>query len=145
MADMLSKNFSRDELACKCGCGFCPTFDAIKTLQEFRDFVNKPIIVTSGARCRSWNAKQGGSSNSYHTKGLAFDFHIKGVSLVELYALLLKFRKFKHIGVYPRWNNPGCHADISNMTNHFYSPSAKIYIPITNWPDYNQAVELSKK
>ena len=47
---------------------------AIK-LELVRKALGKPIIITSGYRCPTLNARAGGVSTSAHTKGLAVDFH----------------------------------------------------------------------
>ena len=70
----LSPNFSRSEIACKCGCGF-DTFDAelLMMLENIRGYFNKPITITSGCRCMAHNERVGGSSNSQHLLGRAAD------------------------------------------------------------------------
>ena len=47
---------------------------AIK-LELVRKALGRPIIITSGYRCPTLNARVGGVSTSAHTKGLAVDFH----------------------------------------------------------------------
>jgi uncharacterized protein YcbK (DUF882 family) len=70
----ISKNFKRDEFACKCGCGF-DTVDSelIFVLQWLRDVVDAPIKVNSGCRCASHNASVGGAPSSQHVLGRAAD------------------------------------------------------------------------
>ena len=79
MDDMVTKNFSRSEFACQCGCGADQVTDelAIK-LQLLRDLLGKPIKITSGVRCLGHNIDIGGSKNSSHIpkddgKGRAVD------------------------------------------------------------------------
>jgi uncharacterized protein YcbK (DUF882 family) len=69
----LSKNFTKEELECKCGCGFLPTKEAIEKLQNIRTKIGKPLIISSGARCASHNTAIKGSKNSQHIHGIAFD------------------------------------------------------------------------
>ena len=75
----LTKNFSIEEMACKCGCGRCE-MDAefMKRLQLLRDMYGKAMKVTSGFRCESWNDKISGVPDSYHTKGRAADIVMIG-------------------------------------------------------------------
>ena len=47
---------------------------AIK-LELVRKALGRPIIISSGYRCPTLNARVGGVSTSAHTKGLAVDFH----------------------------------------------------------------------
>lgn len=56
----------------------------VNTLQPVRDLIGKPMIVTSGYRCPLLNQKVGGSSTSQHTKGMACDFIITGMSVAEI-------------------------------------------------------------
>lgn len=63
------------ELICKCGCGLLPDIGSVKKLYAFRLIMDKPIIVTSGARCRAHNKAVGGAKNSPHLIG-AFDLKI---------------------------------------------------------------------
>jgi len=44
----LSKNFTTDEFACKCGCGYdTPEPELVRMLQATRDLYGKPIKITS--------------------------------------------------------------------------------------------------
>lgn len=73
MLEWAYPNFSRQEVECKCGCGFLPTPEFMKKLQELRLFFGKPMVVTSGARCEAHNVKIGGSAKSKHISGMAID------------------------------------------------------------------------
>jgi len=47
----LSKNFSRYEVQCSCGCGASwVSPKLIEKLQHVRDVVGKPMTITSGVR-----------------------------------------------------------------------------------------------
>ena len=76
----LTKNFSRSEFACRCGCGY----DKIKastvySLQIIRDHFNARITISSGCRCGQHNQAEGGRVNSRHLFGEAVDFVVEGV------------------------------------------------------------------
>ena len=82
MDDMLTKNFSRSEFACKCGlvtCGANQVTDELAMkLQFLRDSLGEPMKITSGVRCLAHNINIGGSNNSSHVpkddgKGRAVD------------------------------------------------------------------------
>lgn len=77
---MLSKNFSRQEFACRCGCGF-DTVDAglINALQQVREYFNKRVVITSGCRCMTHNESVGGSRMSQHLIGRAADIIVQDV------------------------------------------------------------------
>ena len=70
----LSRNFSRSEIQCQCGCGkddISPYL--IERLQAVRNIYAKPMEITSGVRCKAHNEAVGGVKNSAHTLGLAVD------------------------------------------------------------------------
>lgn len=73
----LSKNLSKREFACKCGCGFDATdMRLVRLLQQCVDALGDTIIITSGCRCVGYNRKIGGAVNSQHIFGVAADFKI---------------------------------------------------------------------
>lgn len=79
-----SAHFARNEFACPCGkCGGYPagTTNAklLTILEGLRSHYGKPVTITSGQRCSSYNAKVGGVSNSAHKYGKAADFYIPGI------------------------------------------------------------------
>ena len=85
----LSKDFSRHEFACKCGCGF-DTVDTelLKALQIIRGRLDSPITITSGCRCDEYNREVGGKENSQHKKGRAADIVVSGISPRAVAALV---------------------------------------------------------
>jgi len=97
----LSANFTSDEFKCPC-CGKVKILGAlVSKLQELRDIINKPIIITSGYRCPSYNKKIGGYVNSPHLLGEAADIQIKGLSTVTIAMIASKIKNIR-IGLYPR-------------------------------------------
>lgn len=101
----LSKNFSRHEFACQCGCGQ-DTVDAelvnhvLEVVREY--FVKKyphlsiRVKITSGCRCQKHNRIVGGSLKSQHILGKAADFYVydantgKRIPEEEVYDFLVK-------------------------------------------------------
>ena len=58
----LSKNFSRYEVQCSCGCGASwVSPKLLEKLQHVRDVVGKPMTIISGVRCEAFNSKIKGS------------------------------------------------------------------------------------
>lgn len=55
-----------------------------KRLQALRDITGRPITITSGYRGPKLNAAVGGASKSYHTKGLAADINIEGMTAKQV-------------------------------------------------------------
>lgn len=60
-----------------------------KVLDPLRQTYGKPIIITSGYRCKELNKLVGGVTNSWHQDGNAADIHISSkVEARELFAIL---------------------------------------------------------
>lgn len=82
-------NFTRDEFACGCGCGFDDIDPLlVSALQRLRDEVQRPVIVNSGCRCRSHNAAVKGAPQSQHIRGKAADIKIDGMTSREIFDVL---------------------------------------------------------
>ena len=78
--------FTPDEFKCKCGGKYCNGFPSepdermVRIVNQLRKNLGVPITIVSGLRCKTWNAIQGGVSNSQHMYGEAADIYAKGVS-----------------------------------------------------------------
>jgi len=79
-------NFSPSEIASKREGELLVDFRSMDMLQELRYALNKPIHLNSAYRSEAHNEAVGGSSNSFHMKGMAFDidFARGGYSRKEL-------------------------------------------------------------
>lgn len=53
-------------------------------LNPIRTALKKPMLVSSGYRCKELNAKVGGASNSQHTKGQAIDFIVDEMKIKDV-------------------------------------------------------------
>ena len=78
-------SFKPEEFRCNCGhCSGYPSYMTqveLKNLQKIRDHYNRPMIVTSGLRCKYDNSRSNGSiQNSLHLIGRACDFYMAGVT-----------------------------------------------------------------
>lgn len=89
---MITKNISRSELACQCGCGFdsCD-YETIQVVQTACNFfanklgVEKVVLnINCAARCETHNKIVGGEDNSLHLQARAIDHYISGVTPKEL-------------------------------------------------------------
>lgn len=80
------KHFDKREFACKCGGKYCDGFPEeisgriVEVLDTIREYTGKPVVVSSGVRCKNHNKTVGGVGNSYHMQGRAADFTICGYS-----------------------------------------------------------------
>ena len=81
-------NFSKEEMTCKCRCGMLPSHDLMAMLQMLRDKCGFPLVVTSGARCATHNARVASTgSTGPHVMGLAVDIATSGKQAYELISL----------------------------------------------------------
>lgn len=98
----LTRNFSRWEFQCRCGCGTCEIEPRlVETLQSLRDLADVPCTVSSGWRC-SLHPETKRNPNSQHARGLAADVRLGGLSVHDMYHLALQVPGFfaGGIGVY---------------------------------------------
>ena len=84
----LSRNFSRSEFVCPCGCGFGLhakeiNLNLVRVLQQLRSYFYQPVHINSGCRCLAYNRSLRGSKGrrlskdtSQHILGKAADFWI---------------------------------------------------------------------
>lgn len=79
------KYFKKTEFQCDCGGKFCDGYpaeldpDLIAVLEKARASFGKPMIITSGVRCKKRNAQLSGSiPNSRHLSGKAADVYFQG-------------------------------------------------------------------
>lgn len=85
------KYFSRWEFRCPCGrCGGFPVEPEerlVRLADMVRQHFDAPATVSSGVRCQAHNDELPGSvKNSYHLRGKAMDFCVRGVSGATLLA-----------------------------------------------------------
>mgnify|MGYP003642838177 CR=1 FL=1 len=71
----VSKWFSKEEFACKCGCGEDFDMDPklLTLLDKIRENIGNAITVTSGYRCKAHNDSLGSKETSQHRKATAAD------------------------------------------------------------------------
>ena len=83
--------FTRAEFRCPCGkCGGFPVEPdekLVRLAEQVREHFSAPATVSSGVRCQAHNDELPGSAkNSYHVKGKAMDFCVRGISGAKLLA-----------------------------------------------------------
>lgn len=100
--------FTKDEFKCKCGCGMDVTDELKDILTTARKISDTPYVINSGARCKSHNAKVGGSPTSTHVQGEAVDIgYSSPLQLVKILFGLIN-AGFTRIGIHPKF----IHVDI---------------------------------
>ena len=108
--------FTPDEFKCKCGGKYCNGFPSepdermVRIADQLRKNLGVPITIVSGLRCRTWNAIQGGVSNSQHMYGEAADIYAKGVSQSRVEAELDKIGGVRYH--YPIKGSSNVHFDV---------------------------------
>lgn len=106
----VSKHFSREEFACKCGCGFAVVdVKLLEVLEVVREYFDQPVTITSACRCDNHNKSVGGSDNSKHKLGIAADIIVKDIPANCVHGFLIKhlpdscgigsYETFTHIDV----------------------------------------------
>lgn len=110
---MSQKYFKEEEFICKCGCGQGEMNPLLLSgLEDFRYWLETPIHITSGFRCKEHNSKVGGAPNSQHLVGNAADIYVKGMSGPSLYKKLLKWNptQFNGVGIGNTFIHVDCRA-----------------------------------
>ena len=96
MANMITPNFSRSEMACRCGCGHDEMDqEFMRMLQALRDEIG-PMPVTSGFRCDAHNNDVSTVKNGPHTLAKAADILISGERAMQLFE---KARQISFTGI----------------------------------------------
>jgi len=117
MSERISPHFTREEFACRCGCGFDrAASELVYALECVREHFGRTVRINSGCRCERRNAAEGGKPNSQHLYGRAADVAVAGVPPDEVadYCELLigdrggvgRYAAFTHIdvrGARARW------------------------------------------
>ena len=115
-------------------------FVLLQKLDEFREFVGKPIIIHSDFRP---------GDKGQHGKARAVDIHIKGMHVIDQFLCAEKSGLFTGIGIYPNWNNPGLHLDIRILKEgeayHSWGCwQTPIYVPL-DMPFFKRIFEMGNK
>lgn len=114
--EMMSEHFARREFQCHgercCGHAAPVSRELVAALEQLRAMVRNvkgfgdaKIHITSGFRCRTYNAMVGGAEDSTHCKGEAADIVVVGMPTPALEALAMIVPAFRDggIGVYSCW------------------------------------------
>jgi uncharacterized protein YcbK (DUF882 family) len=101
-SEVNKKFFSLSEFLCKCGSPSCDAKPMrkpfLEKLEILRQMWHKPLIPTSGQRCKLQNLKVGGAPNSQHLLGNACDFYLENEAEVKQFIELAEKAGFLGIG-----------------------------------------------
>lgn len=79
------KHFRPSEFKCPC-CGRILVEERLLLeLEILRSVLGNKIVIVSGYRCEKHNREVGGSSKSYHLKGMAADIISPGIHPLRIY------------------------------------------------------------
>lgn len=98
--ELIAPNFLPKELASKGDGSLLISKDALRGLQRLRHLYGKALIINSAYRDSAHNKRVGGSINSRHVKGDAFDIHIENVEMGRQLERLAVECEFTAIGRY---------------------------------------------
>ena len=105
----LNRYFNYREFKCQgtdCCGGSHPVHPELADgLEQLRELVGIPIVITSGFRCRRHNIEIGGEKKSYHMLAMAADIKCDGLTPDELAKWATQVEQFNNggIGVYVSW------------------------------------------
>lgn len=115
----LSRHFHRNEFACA-HCGQVRVDpQLIKALQQLRNRVKRPIIVTSGYRCPPHNHHVGGTQKSRHLKGQAADIYARGLTVRQLFQHAINIPAFRDGGLGLDETRAYLHVDLRPIPYHW--------------------------
>ena len=132
----LSKNFTREEFKCPCGCTRqMVDSELVEKMQAVREKLGKPIKITSGYRCIPHNAAIKGSSGSKHRYGMAADWRIVDRSINPVALGIIAAQYFKAVGIYWYDGAAMVHTDTRNAKATWLCDAAKHY-PSTTYQKF---------
>jgi len=100
---IIAPHFNLSEFACLCCKRVMLHPLLLEKLEKLRKIIERPMYITSGYRCFTYNQKVGGVANSYHCIGLAADIKVKDINLIELLGYVEEI-DFAGIGFYEKKN-----------------------------------------
>ncbi len=118
----IAKYFDSSEMMCKCGCKECRMAKSfMDRLDGLRWAYNKPLIVNSGYRCPSHNARVSRKTgeDGPHTRGHAVDLRVSGHDAYTIVRLATALG-FTGIGV--AQSGTGRYIHLDDLTDHPYRP-----------------------
>ncbi len=95
--------FTVEEFACKhCGKVIIDS-RIVETVQRLREYLQKPVMVTSAYRCPVHNRRIGGVKNSAHVRGYALDVKCTNSEDRERILEFLMVHVVRRIGIHPKF------------------------------------------
>lgn len=122
LIDGAKSNFKIREFRCKDGSdSILVDSRLVRILQKVRSHFGSAVSITNAYRTESYNKRINGAPASYHTKGMAADFTVTGISNREV-AYYLEKSGTKGIGFY-NYTGGFVHADTRNQKYYWQQDS----------------------
>jgi len=120
------KYFKLEDFACKCGCGMNKMQESfIRKLDDLREEVGFPLMVTSGYRCPEHNRKVSSTGErGPHTTGRAADLGVDRGKALKVLEVALK-GTFTGIGIQQKGAGRFIHLD--DLLNDIGQPRPTIW------------------
>jgi uncharacterized protein YcbK (DUF882 family) len=123
---MNSPHFSDAELSCRhCGVNLC-TPELVDALEALRAVVGVQIALDCAYRCPAHNLAVGGVPDSEHTRGLAADIKIAGMTTRQMYRAAVQVPAFAAGGIGVAAHQGFIHVDVrSHRARWLYDITGK--------------------
>jgi|TARA_R110000744_G_C19256679_1_gene550895 zinc D-Ala-D-Ala carboxypeptidase len=108
------KNFTKDEFACRCGCGSNQIRDEIiDAVQKIRTEVGYPLVVSSGYRCSEHPVEKSKTKpgTGTHCRGVAADLAVSHQQAKEVLVVALQM-DVGGVGVHQKGDGRFIHIDV---------------------------------
>ncbi len=129
---LITKNFSVNELMCRCGCNDSEMDDEfMRMLQELRDVAGFPFRINSGKRCIKHNAAISSHKKKagIHTFGKAADISVMAISTTQTLKLIKQAQDigFTGLGLNLRGDRNGRFLHVDSRGEDFSPPAVWTY------------------
>ena len=122
-----AKYFSKEEMACQCGCGESPMDQGfMDKLDALREAYGKPIHITSGYRCPGHPIEARKAKAGAHSSAKAADIGVDRAEAHEILRLAFAL-EFKRVGVQQKGSGRFIHLDTATAEDGFPEPTVWSY------------------
>jgi zinc D-Ala-D-Ala carboxypeptidase len=99
---------------------FCLSPKLRLAIWDFEGHFGRKVVMSSGFRDLHYNASVGGAESSFHTRCMAADFHIPGVSKQDLIRFAMQNGYVGGLGCYP--GRSFIHVDVRDRPRGYTRP-----------------------
>ena len=128
---LITKNFSKNEMACACCQKADMDEEFMRMLQELRDVAGFPFRINSGFRCLKHNAAVSSHKTKagIHTFGKACDISVMSISTTQTLHLIKQAQDigFTGLGLKLNGDRKGRFLHVDNRGDDFSPPAVWTY------------------